>query len=254
MEFSQALILGIVQGISEFLPVSSSAHLIIYNYVMSGQNLPLSTNIALHLGTLIAVAVYFLKDWMRIFAEFFKFKKIFKTQLFYLFIGSIPAGVIGILYEKDIEALFHNPKSTVIPLIVFGLLLWIVDSRAKSNSKGIHLMDAIVIGCFQAMALIPGVSRSGSTIVGARLCGLARVDAARFSFLLGTPAMFGATLLKSKAIIISAQEPGFMVALLAATVTGLLAIHFLLSLLRKIGFFYFAIYRIALGAFILLFV
>lgn len=250
-----AIILGVVQGISEFLPVSSSGHLILISYFFEGKPLSMALNIALHLGTVCAVLLYFWKDWLRIITALlgriagkgatFESDVLFPS----LIIGSIPAGLIGFLFKDQIESIFHNPLSICLPLAVVGFLLWYVDKKAPITKtiRSLTIRDAFIIGVTQAFALIPGTSRSGSTIIGGRLLGLNREEAAKFSFLLGTPAMAGAALLESEQLIHSFGSPEFYIGFLASFVTGCFAIRGLLKLLKYYGFLGFMIYRIALA-------
>jgi undecaprenyl-diphosphatase len=254
------LILGAVQGITEFLPVSSSAHLIITSWMVNGDALPMALNVALHLGTLSAVIMYFWKDWVGLTKAGLQFVRTrnMKNPSFHLLIGiilgSFPAGVIGLVFKDEIEKYFHNPLFTAGPLLLVGILLWWVDKRSKHDRhlNQITLKDAVIIGCAQALALIPGTSRSGITMVGGRLLGFDRQSAARFSFLLGTPAMLGAALLHYKQLLQSFTQPVFYIGFFSSLVVGVLAIQFLLRFLRQYGFLAFAIYRSILA--IILFV
>lgn len=258
----QALILGIVQGIGEFLPISSSGHLIIVSWLMSGKPLPLTLNIALHIGTLLAVVVYFWRDWINILnaliARVTQGSTSYETSILLpgIIIGSIPAGIIGILWNDKIEQLFHNPASVVAPLAIVGIALWQIDKRWPSvkNAQNLTLLDCVLIGIGQACALLPGVSRSGATILTARLRGVDRESAARFSFMLGTPAMGGAAVLKYKELIASAGDPVFYIGTGVSFFTGILAIGFLLRFLKSFGFGIFAAYRTLLAALILIFI
>ncbi len=255
----QAIILGIVQGIGEFLPISSSGHLIIVSWLMSGKTLPLTLNIALHVGTLLAVLVYFWRDWLNIFKatlnRVFSNTKSYETSILLpgIILGSVPAGVIGLLWEDKIEQIFHNPLSVCAPLFFVGIALWQIDKRwpVTKTSNDLTILDCVLIGVGQACALIPGVSRSGATILTGRLRGIDRASAARFSFMLGTPAMGGAALLKYKQLFASASDPVFYVGTGVSFVTGLLAIGFLLRFLKSYGFGVFAAYRALLAIFIL---
>ena len=261
-ELIYALVLGAVQGISEFLPISSSAHLIATSWLFNGETLPLTLNIGLHLGTVFAVLIYFRRDFIRILQALLdrgrsaEYRFEWRVLLPGLILGTVPAGVIGILFKDDIERVFHHPYAIIGPLAVVGVLLWAVDARRPQDRelRSLTIKDALIIGIFQACALIPGTSRSGATIIGGRMLGLARTDAARFSFLLGTPAMLGAAILESKGILGSVGDPVFYVGCVTAAVTGLIAIHFLLQFVRRFGFLAFAIYRIivALTLFLLL--
>lgn len=258
-DIAQAVILGIVQGIGEFLPISSSGHLIIVSWLMSGKTLPLTLNIALHVGTLLAVIVYFWRDWIviirNVLSRVLSGTTSFESQVLFpgIILGSIPAGVVGILWNDKIEQIFHNPLSVCAPLLLVGIALWQIDKRmpTKKSSSAITILDCMIIGAGQACALIPGVSRSGATILTARLRGIDRESAARFSFLLGTPAMGGAALLKYKDLLASAGDPIFYIGTAVSFVTGLLAIGFLLRFLRRFGFAAFAAYRAILAAVIL---
>lgn len=258
MEVAQilhAIALGALQGVAEFLPISSSAHLIIVSWLMDGKPLPLTLNIALHVGTLVAVLVYFWKDWLRlvkaVVLRVTRGERSYEsdTLLPGLIIGSIPAGVIGVLWNDKIEQIFHHPGTTILPLAIVGVLLWLVDKKApaEKSMRDISIKDAFLVGIGQACALIPGFSRSGSTILAGRLLKIRREDAARFSFLLGTPAMLGAALLKRDELIVSFADPQFIIGASTSMIVGCLTIGFLLHFLRRFGFGAFAIYRVALA-------
>lgn len=250
-----AVILGVVQGVTEFLPVSSSAHLIIISWLFKGEALPLSLNISLHIGTLVAVLIYFKKDWVRIVSSVLRFAKTREksfeshTLLPGLIVGSIPAGVVGLMWKDEIEAVFHNPSFVAYPLAIVGVLLWYVDSKAPSRKSvgQITIKDAMLVGVAQACALIPGTSRSGATILGARLLGVDREGAARFSFLLGTPVMMGAALLESRDILDSLGDPVFYIGVITSIFVGIGAIHFLIEFVKRFGLAVFAIYRLVLA-------
>lgn len=255
----EAIALGAVQGLTEFLPVSSSGHLIVASWLMEGKPLPLELNIALHIGTLLALLLYFWRDWylmgMGLIAQISGRQHPGREQaklIPLLIIGNIPAAVIGFLFEKRVEAWFHHPSSVAIPLALVGIAIWLVDRKNASDRtiSDITIKDAIIIGCVQTVALIPGVSRSGSTIMAGRLLRVSRADAARFSFLLGTPITGGAVLLKSGAIITHANDPAFQIGIACSFITGCLAIGFLLRFLRRFGFGAFAIYRVMLAGLI----
>ena len=244
-------LLGVLQGTTEFLPVSSSGHLVVVSFFIGGEALPLTLNIALHLGTLCAVLLYFWRDWWRLavgtWQHATKRQPSFESKVLLpgLVLGSIPAGVVGLAMHEQIESWFHNPISVAIPLLIVGIILWQSDARAgvSKTINDLKISDAIWIGVAQMFALIPGVSRSGATMIGGRLLGMGREDAAKFSFLLGTPAMGGAALLKGDEILARAHEPVFYVGFLVSLVTGVLTIGFLLKFLRRYGFLSFAIYR-----------
>ncbi|MFK7823651.1 MAG: undecaprenyl-diphosphate phosphatase [Oligoflexales bacterium] len=253
-------ILGIIQGITEFLPVSSSAHLIFVSWLMEGKPLPLAVNTALHFGTLIAVLIYFWRDWLALIngsvATVFKGQKNFEgtTLLPALLLGSVPAGFVGILAKDQIEDIFHNPLSITLPLACVGFLLWFIDKRSSGSlsMQEMNVKMGIYIGFAQACALIPGVSRSGATISASRALGLSRDASARFSFLLGTPAMGGAALLHYKDFIASLGDPSFYIGIITSCVVGCLAIRFFLKFISRFGFLAFAIYRASLALLILI--
>lgn len=250
-----AALLGVLQGTTEFLPVSSSGHLVVVSFFVGGETLPLALNIALHLGTLGAVFVFFWRDWLRLilgaWGRVRRSEKSFESEILLpgLILGSLPAGVVGLVAHEQIEKVFHNPLSVAAPLLVVGIILWWVDYRYPVTKilRNLRLKDAVWIGVAQTFALIPGVSRSGSTIVAGRMLGLSREDAARFSFLLGTPAMAGAALLKGDELLAHAGDPVFYTGFFVSMITGILTIGLLLKFLRRFGFASFAIYRAGLA-------
>lgn len=248
-------ILGLVQGITELLPVSSSAHLIVVSQFLSGRPLPLALNVALHVGTVLAVLAYFYQDWLAmgraIIRRVTSGTRSFGSDVLLpaLVLGSIPAGVIGLKYHKLIEEKLHHPAVVIVPLALVGVLLWWSDKYRPGDRhlEQLTIKDGIVIGIGQAFSLFPGFSRSGSTIIAGRLLGFARPDAARFSFLLGTPAMFGAALLEMREILAFLTDPVLYVGVAVSFVSGCLAIAFLMKFVRNNGFFWFMIYRVALA-------
>jgi undecaprenyl-diphosphatase len=257
-----ALILGAVQGLSEFLPISSSAHLIIFSWLVAGKPLPLVLNVAMHVGTLSSVVIFFLSDWLSIARSLVervsKGRRSFQADVLLpgLVIGSIPAAVVGLLGEEYIEGYFHHPFMVVLPLIVVGFVLWYVDARRPQvlGLEGMTIRKAWTIGMAQALALIPGVSRSGITIIAARNYGFNRSAAARFSFLLGTPALAGAALLHAKEICAHITEPMFYLGMISSCVVGCLAIKFFIAFIQRYGFLAFAIYRALLAVVLVLIV
>jgi len=255
-----SLLLGALQGITEFLPVSSSAHLILWSSFVNNEPLPIYLNIALHLGTLSAVLIFFWRDWLKIGVACFNYvtkgTKSFESHVLLpaIIVGSIPAGVVGVLWQDSIESIFHHPSTTIFPLAFVGIALWYVDKKCSSqkNIKQLSLLEAFMIGVFQAMALIPGVSRSGITILAGRLYGFTRHDAAKFSFMLGTPAMAGAALLNAKNILTNMGHPEFYLGFVSSMVVGCLTIGLLLKFIVRFGFGVFAVYRILLAIVLLL--
>ncbi|HYX39190.1 MAG TPA: undecaprenyl-diphosphate phosphatase [Oligoflexus sp.] len=255
MELWHSVVLGIIQGLAEFLPISSSGHLIIVSTMLQGRALSMSFEVALHVGTLLALLVYFWKDWIDLLQGSvlsLKEKKINpRSQLLInLIVGTVPAAIIGKLFEHQIEEFFSTRAILVcFPLIIVGILLWWVDRKAPVHRKMLEFkpIHGLLVGVAQACALFPGTSRSGATIIASRLMGLDRSEAARFSFLLGTPITAGAALLKADEILASIHLPEFYVGMLVSAVTGWLVIGFLMRYLRKYGFGVFAIYRVVLA-------
>lgn len=275
----EAIILGIVQGATEFIPISSSAHLIIVPW-LAGWNDPalnsLPFDVALHIGTLIAVLIYFAEDWVRLVRA--GIASIVERRIgndpdrrmaWLVVIATIPGAIFGALGESKIEALFHQPNApiqtwaliTMAAIIAgLGLLLWLADSLARhlEGMQQISLKQAFLIGLSQAVALFPGVSRSGATITTGLALGLKRDAAAKFSFLLSAPIIAGAGL-KSAYDILKESQAGalassdlilFLAGFLAAGVMGYLCIRFLMNYLQNHTTKVFAIYRFGLAALI----
>lgn len=274
----QSLVLGIVQGLTEFLPISSSAHLILVPWLLGWDNAVITSlpfDLALHLGTLVAVLAFFANDWVRLIraavasiAE----RKIGndpdRRLAWLIVLGSIPGAIIGALAESKIEELFHAPgepisKWAIIAMAVIiaalGAVLWLAERAAKHirGMQDINIRDALIVGFAQAAAVFPGVSRSGATITAGLFLGLKRDDAARFSFLLGAPIILGAGLkslydvYKSHALA-SGDLIMYLVGFVAAAITGFLTIQFLLGYLRRNSTDIFVYYRLALAVFIVI--
>ncbi|MFA7252950.1 MAG: undecaprenyl-diphosphate phosphatase [Patescibacteria group bacterium] len=253
----QAIILGTIQGLAEFLPISSSAHLwgvpYLFNWVHGG----LKFDTALHMGTVAALLAFFWRDWLGIFRSAFTGKNttaFSSTLLWQIVLATIPAAIAGVFLEKITESKLQAPLIIAFTMMIFGIVLWLVDKYAKSTNsfKDIGFKQSFLIGLAQALALIPGVSRSGITMVAARSIGLKREDAARFSFLIGTPATVGAFLYESRKLTSSDLNLEFFTAVLFATVFGFIAIKFLLNYLKKSNFKIFVFYRIIFALFIIL--
>jgi undecaprenyl-diphosphatase len=264
--FTPPVVMGIVQGLGEFLPISSSAHLILVPWFLGWGDDSIGTltfDIALHVGTLVAVVAYFWKDWVgliRAIPAALSGKRppvgSAEHQLFAVAIGTIPAAIVGVILQDLVESAFRNPLLLAGTLSVMGLALWLVDSRMSQERAINHLTwrDALLIGLAQAAAIVPGFSRSGSTITAARALGFERSAAARFSFLLSVPVTLAAVILKIPDILaIQAHEiPIFAIGVLVSGAVGALSIHFLLGYIRRIGFGIFAFYRFGLAIAILI--
>lgn len=266
MSFLSIIILGIVQGIAEFLPISSSAHLIIFRdlfHIGSGisNEMALALDVALHLGTLLAIGIYFFDDFITMIKK--GLTKGIKDEngkiLWYLVAATIPAAIAGVLFEDVIEnAVRTNYILIAFALIIMGIIIYLVDRSMEqtNNLKYMTLKDAIIIGCSQVFALIPGFSRSGTTIAAGRALKLDREDAAKFSFYLSAPVVLGAvtlTLLKKATwgIIISNLWI-FIIGIIVAFVSGMFCISFLLRYVRNNDFKVFMWYRVAMGVIVIL--
>ena len=253
IDIIHSIVLGAVQGIAEFLPISSSGHLIIIPYLFHWKDYGLGFDVALHMGTTIAVLVYFWKDWLKIFQNAFGKKadhEFPSNFLWQILVAAIPAGILGYILDKASEKYFHSNMLLIAAnLIVFGLLLWLVDKycATNQNSKTITYKQSFLVGLAQSIALIPGVSRSGITLTASRALGLGKKEAARFSFLLATPTILGAFLLKLKDISGGDLNLAFFLGVLASTIFGFFAIKYLLKYLERGNFSVFVWYRIILA-------
>ncbi len=259
------IVLGIIQGIAEFLPISSSAHLIIFRDIFGigtniGSEIELAFDLALHFGTLLAIIIYFFNDLFQILLD--GVTKGIKTKngrlFWYLIIATIPAGIVGVLFEDIFDTFFRKQLWLIaIALIVMGIIIYLVDkkSKIKFNIKEMKWYQAFIVGCAQVFALIPGFSRSGTTITASRALGLDREDSAKFSFYLSVPVVAGATLLtlikEDTLTIISENLMIFGTGILISFITGLLCISFLLKYIKNNDFKVFMIYRIILGILVL---
>jgi undecaprenyl-diphosphatase len=259
-----ALILGLVQAVTEFLPISSSAHLILARAVLDFDVVDgLTFDVALHIGTLAATVVYFWGD-LRALARGFAASLARRSATgdpagrlaWYVLAACIPAAIVGYEFETVIEVYFRHPGVIVMTLVLGALLFLWVEKRFwhEGEMHALSLWRAVVIGLSQTLALIPGVSRSGITIATGMMCGLRRDEAARFSFLMAAPITFGAALKKSLDLLGSGEpitpteRTALIVGILTSGITGWLVIRFLLRFLRRHGMQAFAYYRIALAA------
>lgn len=245
------LLLSVVQGISEFLPISSSAHLLVVPWLFNLQDLGLTFDAAIHIGTAIALLLFFYKDFWRLIKEK-------NPLLWYIVVASVPAALFGFFGDKLIESVLH--ESSIAPLVVgigmilFSFLLLYIDNTAKlqRTSKDITLKDTLIIGLAQALALIPGTSRSGITMTAGLWRGLKREDAARFSFLLAAPISLGAGLYKTLGLI---KNPNpdlsilqLVVGIVASCLVGLAVIRWLIRYVGSHNLRLFVVYRVVFGA------
>lgn len=264
MSIFYSLILGIVQGVTEFLPISSTAHLILIPWLFNwtfDKDVIFAFNVLIQLGTVVAVIVYFWRDlWhitLALLASWRKGKLYDSEEArlgWLVLVATIPAGVIGLLLRKFFEALHNDPVIVAGILLAAAGLLFIVErlGRHNRNLDSLTWTDALIIGCSQALALLPGVSRSASTMSGAILLGLERRAAARFSFLMSIPIMIAASGIALKDLIdlphTKGQLPSLAVGFIAAAVVGIISIHWLMRYLARHSLYLFAWYRIGFGA------
>lgn len=269
MTIIQAIILGIVQGLTELLPISSSAHLNLFPWLFNWGEMSPSFDVALHIGTLFAILVFFFKDWVNLikggYKQIVKKEKSTDGKIFwYIVISTIPAGILSLVLDKVSENIIEKLAQTfntaeinvemvliAIALIVMGIILYIVDKKSKSTIKyeKITLKQSILIATSQAIAAaFPGVSRSGITMTVGRKMGLERESVAKYSFLLSTPIVVAATLYEMKHFVF---DLSFFVGVLTSFIVGMLVIKFLLNYLKKGSFKIFALYRVILGIIIL---
>ena len=256
-----AIILGLVQGLTEFLPVSSSAHLNIMPWLFNWEKMSESFDFALHFGTLLAILIYFFSDWISLISGGVKAvtKKEQSTDgriFWFLVVATIPAGLVGALFEKLVDGIIDGNLNAEmilisIALIVMGFILYFVDKNCKSKItyEKMNFKQSFIIGISQALAAaVPGISRSGITMTVARANGLDRESAAKYSFLLSAPIVAGGMVVSLGKFELDAA---FFAGILVSFVSGLLVIKFLMKYLKKGSYKGFAIYRVLLGVLIL---
>lgn len=257
----QVIVLAIIQGLTEFLPVSSSAHLALAPWLFHWKDPGLTFDVALHFGTLVAVLIYFAKDLWEVTLAGFRMKEptdpVLRAQpnlLWMLAAGTVPIVVAGLLLKSKVETTFRNPYLIGTMLIVVGIVMWWADRRLNSGRdlKTLSWRDSLTIGTAQALAVVPGTSRSGITITAGLLQGLDRYNAARFSFLLSTPAIGGAALLAAKDLykaggVAPEMQMPFLVGMVVSGLVGGLVIKGFLDFLRRYRLQGFAIYRVVFG-------
>lgn len=257
MDLTQLIILALIQGITEFLPVSSSAHLILLPLLTNWQDQGLAIDVAAHLGSLFAVVLYFRNDISLILSsginsiinnEINEYSKLF----WYLVIASVPVLISGFLLHDIVSNTLRNPLIIAAASIGFGLLLWYADYAGKRSRKigSTNLKDAVIIGFAQVLALIPGTSRSGITMTAALMLGLDRQSAARFSFLMAVPIILAAGLYESITLIQTStivDIKNFILTAFLSAISAFFAIHIFLKFIDKLGMLPFVMYRVVLG-------
>ncbi len=262
-DWIQVVVLALVQGLTEFLPVSSSAHLILIPELLGWQDQGLGFDIAVHIGTLFAVILYFKQDLGKMTADFFQSFTNNKPLSVSARIGwgigfaTIPVGLTGLMGRHFIEEHLRSPFVIALTTILFGLLLWYSEKRGKQQRSldTLHWQDVGIIGIFQALSLIPGASRSGVTLSAGLLRGLTRAASARFSFLLSIPVILLAGSLELFSVLNSDIKVDWMALGVGAIISGLSGygcIHYFLKLLDKVGLFPFVLYRLLLGVYLIL--
>lgn len=265
----EGIILGVIQGLTEFLPVSSTAHLVIIPELFKWNSPLLNSltfDVALHTGTLLAVVAYFFRDTVELISGFFRglakrnFNTDPRTRLSILvFLGTIPAGVLGVLLDKWVEDQFRTPAVLATSMIVIGILMWYAERVAARTKRtdSMSIKDALIVGLSQALALVPGTSRSGITISSGLLLGYQREDAARFSFLLSIPVIAGAAIVKLRDFahgIPSHDIAPILLGILFSAIFGFLSIKFFMRYLQRHSLNAFVWYRFLLAAVIIIFI
>jgi undecaprenyl-diphosphatase len=263
MDWIQALLLALVQGLTEFLPVSSQAHLVLYSLVSGEVYQGIDFDIVLHAGSLVAVVLYFRRELVRMAVDWLRSiaggpRTADSKLAWWIILATIPAGLAGLLFKDQAEAALRSPMVMAAALIVFGLLLGWADGRHRGqrDEYSLRLRDVLIVGVAQALALIPGTSRSGITITAALFIGLNRESASRFSFLLSIPIIAAAGLLAVLDLAESGFESGFgllFAAFLVAAISTYACIHFFLAFIRRIGMLPFVVYRVILGLLLIAF-
>jgi len=261
MPLFQVVVLAVIQALTEFLPISSTAHLILAPWLFGWKDPGLIFDVALHAGTLVAVLIYFFRDWIQIIGQAFGLKigsdqqiKERRDLLWLLAVASIPIGIFGYLFDKQVETTWRNPYLIGSMLIVIGVLIWIAERGRLGNKSMANISwgDGLVIGAAQALSIVPGTSRSGITIIAGLFRGLNRETAARFSFLLSTPAIAAAVLKKSWDIHKHGGLPPdmkvpFALGIAVSGVLGAIVIAVFLRYLRTRSLMPFVYYRIIFG-------
>jgi undecaprenyl-diphosphatase len=256
MDIFQAIIYGIIQGITEFLPVSSTAHLTLLPWLAGWKDPGVAFDVALHLGTAVAVIGFFIKDWIRLIKAGFTSPKSKDGKLFwYVVIATIPAAIFGVVLDKYMSNV-RNPLLIGVTLIIMGIVLYAADKYGKKDTSLENMTGrkSLVVGLAQVLAVVPGVSRSGITMSTGRMLGIDRESIAKFTFLMSAPIILADglyhALFHAKDMVGVSVAP-FVAAIVTAAVVGALCIKFLLNYLKKKGFGIFAVYRFIFGAFII---
>ncbi|HYL38054.1 MAG TPA: undecaprenyl-diphosphate phosphatase [Bryobacteraceae bacterium] len=261
MPLYQAVVLAVIQAFTEFLPISSTAHLILMPWLFGWKDPGLVFDVALHAGTLAAILIYFFRDWMQIIGQGFGLDvggdpqlKQNRGLLWLLAVASVPVGIVGYLFDKQVESTWRSPYIVGAMLIAIGILIWIAERRRVGDKSlaQVSWSDGVTIGCGQALSIIPGTSRSGITIAAGLFRGLSRESAARFSFVLSAPAILAAVLKKLWDIHKAGGIPAdmrvpFAVGTVVSAILGAAVIAVFLRYLRRRSLMPFVYYRIVFG-------
>ena len=266
MPLSQVIVLGIVQGLTEFLPISSTAHLALVPWLFGWKDPGLTFDIALHAGTLAAILIYFFRDWLLVLAHGFGIRMEGdpdltrnRSLLWFMVAATIPVGLFGYIFKEQAETTWRSPNVIGAMMIGVGVILWLAERAGRRHKDLSHLnfTDAMAIGFAQVLAIVPGTSRSGITIAAGMFRNLDRAAAARFSFLLSTPAIGAAAakdfydLMKHEGGIAPDMRVAFAVGILVSAVTGCVVIRFFMNFLRKGTLNFFVAYRVIFGIIII---
>ena len=254
MTILDAILLGLLQALGEFLPISSSAHLVLLPFFRGQAYQGITFDVMLHLATLLAVLLYFAKDWYQIICKGLTQPKTEQGQILWLLVlATIPAAVVGVLFHHQVETAFRSPVAIAICLIVFALILaWADHQTAPTDRAQINLKNLLIIGCAQALALMPGVSRSGITITAALFLGFSRPQSTRISFLLSTPIIAGAAALEMTHLSLGDINAPLICGFFSAFIGALFVIGGLMKYIKTHSFAVFVWYRILLGVAILI--
>ena len=254
----QFFLIGIIQGVTEFLPISSSGHLVLFAKLTNWEDQGLFTDIAVHFGTLFAVVIYLRKDIYYFFTNIFQFKLFEDQIIFKIILATLPAIILGYFIYDYVSLYFRSIQLIAVSSIVFAIILFFAD-RVKMESKSwnkITYLESLIVGFFQVLAFVPGASRAGVTITGARVLGYDRLNAARFSMILSIPIILASMTLSfinifnEKYVVVNLYQSFY--AAVVAFITALLSIIFLMRFIRKANFNIFIIYRIILGIILLI--
>lgn len=254
MGIINSILLGILQGVGEFLPISSSAHLYLYSYLTNINYQGLSFDVMLHIGTLLAIFSYFFEDIKNILKNSIQNPKGEEAKfLFYIAIATIPGVVAGLSLDKIAENVFRTPVVVSLSLIFFSFVIYFVDKKygGEKTEKDFNIKHAIVAGLFQSIAIIPGASRSGMTIISLLMLGYTRDSAAKISFFMAIPIILGAGVFEAQKLVFSDINIYLLAGFFSSFFSGFVSIKFLLSYLKKKNLSIFVFYRIILGLIVL---